>query len=59
MIRLSTHNIGKDIGATSLLFTRRTADVISEACFTAMTSDHHDELAAMDLSMIAFALTPS
>ena len=33
------------------------ADVISEACFTVMTRDHHDEQAAMDFSMIIFALT--
>ena len=30
-----------------------------EACFTSMTGDRHDKLAAMDLSMIAVALTPS
>ena len=41
------------------LFTRREADVISEAIFTMMTGDRDDELAAMDLSMIAVALTPS
>ena len=39
----------------------RRSRVISEACFndTAMTGDCHDELAAMDLSMISVALTPS
>ena len=31
----------------------RAADLVSEACFTAMTGDRHDELAAMDHSMIA------
>ena len=35
------------------------ADVIADACFTAMTWDCHDDLAAMDLSMIAFALAPA
>ena len=30
-----------------------------KACFIAMTEDRHYELAAMDLSMIAVALTPS
>ena len=33
------------------MFSRRAADVISEAYLTAMTGDHHDELAALDLSM--------
>ena len=54
----STQRIGKDIKASSL-FTRRAVDVISEAFFSAMTGDRDDELAAMDLSMIAVALTPS
>ena len=54
----STQRIGKDPRASSL-FTRREADVISEAIFTMMTGDRDDELAAMDLSMIAVALTPS
>ena len=40
-------------------FTRRAVDVVSEACFTAMTGDRHDERAAMNFSMIIFALTPS
>ena len=56
---LSTQNIGKDIRASSYFFTRRAADVVSEACFTATTGDRHDELAAMNYSMIAVALTPS
>ena len=55
----STQRIGEDSRATSYLFTRRAADVVPEACFTAMTKDHHDELAAMDLSVIAVALTPA
>ena len=55
----STQRIGKDIGASSNFFTRRAADVVPEACFTAMTEDRHDELAAMDLSVIAVALTPA
>ena len=40
-----------------IYFTRRAADVISEAFFIAMIRDRHDELAAMDLSMTAVALT--
>ena len=55
----STQRIGKGIRGSSQLFTRRVADVISEACFTAMTGDRYDELAALDLSMIAVPLTPS
>ena len=55
----STQRIGKDIRASSYFLTRRAAYVVSEACFTAMTRDHHDELAAMDYSMIAVALTSS
>ena len=54
----STQRIGKDINASSLL-TRRAVDVISETFFRAMTGDRDDELAAMDLSMIAVAQTPS
>ena len=49
----STQRIGKDIGASSYFFTRRAADVLPEACFTTMTEDRHDELAAMDLSVIS------
>ena len=56
---LSTQRIGKDIRASSYFFTRRAADVVPEACFTVMTEDRHDELAAMDLSVIAVALTPA
>ena len=52
-------NASKDIRARSYFFTRRTADVVSEACFTVMNGDRHDERAAMDFSMIIFALTPS
>ena len=43
----STQRIGKDIRANSYFFTRRAADVLPEACFTAMTEDRHNELAAM------------
>ena len=39
-------------------FTRRAADV-SEACFTLMNGDRHDERAAMDFSTIIFVQTPS
>ena len=52
-------NTSGRISEEALFFTRRTADAVSEACFTTMTGDHHGELAAMDLSMIAVALTPS
>ena len=38
----SAQLIGKDIRASSQLFIRRAADVISEACFTAMIGDRHD-----------------
>ena len=54
-----TQRIGKDIRANSYFFTRRAADVVSEACFTVMTGDRHDKRAAMDFSMIIFAQTPS
>ena len=47
-MRPSTQRIRKDIRGSSYFFTRRAADVFSEACFTAMTGDRHDELAAMD-----------
>ena len=53
-----TQPIRKDIRASSKLFTRRAADVISEASFTTLTGDRDDELAAMDLSTVAVALTP-
>ena len=53
----STH--WKDIRVSCQLFTRRAVDVIPDACFTAMTGDRYDKPAAMDLSMIAVALTPS
>ena len=33
--------------------------VISEACFTVMTGNRHDKLAAINLGRIAVALTPS
>ena len=55
----STQRIGKDVRASSYFFTRRAADEVSVACFTAMIEDGHDKLAAMDLTMIAVALTPS
>ena len=40
-----TQRIGKDIRASSYLFTLGAADVNSEACSTAMTGDCDDELA--------------
>ena len=49
----STQRIGKGIRANSYFFTRKAADVLAEACFTTMTEDRHDELAAMDLSVIS------
>ena len=55
----STQRIGKVIRASSYFSTRRVVDLVPEACSTAMTEDRHDELAAIDLSMIAVALTPS
>ena len=55
----STQRIGKDMRASSYFFTRRAADLVPEACLTAMTEDRHDELAEMDLSVIAVALTPA
>ena len=53
----STHRKGYQ--SKFSFFTRGAADAITEACFIAMTGDRHDELAALDLSMIAVALTPS
>ena len=53
----STQRIGKDIRASSYFFTWRAALVVPAACFTAMTEDRHDEQTAMDLSVIAVALT--
>ena len=55
----STQRIGKVIRVNSYFCTRRIVDLVPEACSTAMTEDRHDELAAIDLSMIAVALTPS
>ena len=49
----------KDIRASSYFFTRRAADVVSEACLTVMTGDRHNERAAVDFSMIIFDQTPS
>ena len=45
----STQRIGEDIRASSLLFSRRAANVISEASLIAMTGDRYDKLAAMDV----------
>ena len=42
-----------------LFFHSKAVDVVPEAYFIAMTEDRHNEVAAMDLSMIAVALTPS
>ena len=49
----STQRIGKDIRANSYFFTRMAADVLPEARFTTITEDRHDELAAMNLSVIS------
>ena len=55
----STQRIGKDIREGSYFFTLRAAYVVSDACYTAMTGNRHDERAVLDLSMIAVALTLS
>ena len=55
----STQHIGKVIRASSYFYTWKVVNLVPEACSTVMTRDHHDELAAIDLSMIAVALTPS
>ena len=39
---VNCHSIGKDIRANSYFFTRKAADLVSEACFTVMTGDRHD-----------------
>ena len=54
-----TQRIWKVIRASSYFSTRRVVDLVPEACSTAATEDRHYELAAIDLSMIAVALTPS
>ena len=36
---------------------RRAADVVPEACRSAMTEDRHNEQAAMDLSVTVVALS--
>ena len=53
----STQGIGKVISASSYFSTRRVVDLAPEASSTAMTEDRHEELAAIDLSMIVVALT--
>ena len=55
----STQHIGKAIRASSYFSTWRVVNLVPEAFSTAMTEDRHDELAAIDLSMITVALTPS
>ena len=55
----STQSIGKVTWASSYFSTQRVVDLVPEACSTVMTKDHHDELAAIDLSMIVVTLTPS
>ena len=42
----------KDIRTSSRMFSRRAADVISEAYLTAMTGDRDNEIAVLDLSKI-------
>ena len=54
----STHREGYQ-SKLLVQFTRRATDVISEVCCTVMTGDRPDKLVAMDLSMIAVALTCS
>ena len=53
----STHRKGYQ--SKLLFFHSKAAVVVPEACFTAMTEDRHDEQTAMDLSVIAVALTPA
>ena len=55
----STQRIGKVIRASSCFSIRRVVDLVPGASSTVMTEDRHDELAAIDLSMIVVALTPS
>ena len=55
----STQSIGKVTWASSYFSTQRVVDLVPEACSTVMTKDHHDELAAIDLSMILVTLTSS
>ena len=43
----STQRIGKDIRTSSYFFTRRVADVVPEACFSAMNRDRYNVLAAI------------
>lgn len=40
------------------MFIGRATDVISEARFSTMTEEDHDELSEMNFSTIAVALTP-
>ena len=51
----STHRKGYQ--SKLLFFHSKGTVVVPEACFTAMTEDRHDEQTAMDLSVIAVALT--
>ena len=58
----STQWIGKDIRANPQLFTRRAANVISEACIASLQWPEiamMHELAVIDLSMTTVALSPS
>ena len=59
MMWSSTQRIGKVIRASSYFSTRRVVDLVPVAGSTAMTEDRHDELAAIDLSLIVVALTLS
>ena len=53
-------NASERISEQALIFSLEGRPIyVSEACFTVMTRDSHDELAAMDLTMIAVALTLS
>ena len=51
-----TQRIGRDIRASSWLFTREAVDEISPVKLASVAIP---ELAALDLNMIAVALTPS
>ena len=51
---LSTQRIEKDIRASSYFFTRRVANLVSEACFTVTTGDRHDEPVWLNFSSFLF-----
>ena len=52
---IATQHIGKDIKASSYFFTWRVANVVSEACFTVMTRDYHNERAVICMNFNNYA----